>query len=57
MGIAHFQHFDIQLNIHVYLVRQGQGIPLEVQGLELRAFTAKGLSSFPSQGTKIPQAT
>ena len=33
------------------------GNSLVVQWLGLHAFTAKGMGSIPSQGTKIPQAT
>ena len=32
------------------------GSSLEVQWLDLGTFTAEGLGSMPSQGTKIPQA-
>ena len=33
------------------------GNSLEVQWLGLCAFTAKGLSPIPDQGTRVPQAT
>ena len=37
--------------------RSGKGNSLAVQWLGPHAFTAKGLSSIPGQGTKILQAT